>query len=126
MVVNISESALLKLLPTRLSQVLLHNSKYGMRVYPHGLRISSRNLDPLPFWRSGAQIAALNFQRYDRGVQMNAALFAGTPGWVLKPPELRGQAPAREGKVKLVVSLKSARKLQLPKVGPLLGSVLRA
>jgi phosphatidylinositol phospholipase C delta len=119
MVVNISESALSKLLPHRLQHILEHNTRFAMRVYPKGIRVFSRNLNPSPFWRSGAQICALNFQVFDRGVQMNNALFAGSNGWVLKPAELRKDetgAKERTGKVKLRVEVKGATNLPIPKV----------
>ncbi|KAK4173382.1 PLC-like phosphodiesterase [Triangularia setosa] len=65
-----------------------HNSKHLMRVFPKGTRISSRNLSPVPFWALGAQILALNWQRFDASMQLNDALFAGTQGYVLKPAHL--------------------------------------
>lgn len=43
--------------------------------------------------RPGTQIAALNWQRYDRGMQFNEAMFVGTGGWVVKPDRLRGIKP---------------------------------
>lgn len=60
-----------------------------MRVYPKGLRVLSHNLDPLAPWRHGAQVVALNFQKFDRALQFNEAMFAGSGGWVLKPKHLR-------------------------------------
>jgi phosphatidylinositol phospholipase C delta len=49
----------------------------------------SSNLDPSKFWRSGSQVVSLNWQKYDKGVQMNEGLFVGTHGWVLKPEHMR-------------------------------------
>lgn len=60
-----------------------------MRVYPKGLRFSSSNLEPVPMWRHGVQIVALNWQRHDQATILNEAMFAGTGGWVLKPPSHR-------------------------------------
>ncbi|KAI4177990.1 MAG: hypothetical protein LQ343_000074 [Gyalolechia ehrenbergii] len=68
-----------------------HNRNYLMRVFPSGTRVSSSNLDPAVFWRSGVQIVALNWQKYDAGMMLNEGMFAGTAGWVLKPNEYRGQ-----------------------------------
>ncbi|KAL8939063.1 MAG: hypothetical protein Q9216_003570 [Gyalolechia sp. 2 TL-2023] len=68
-----------------------HNRNYLMRAYPSGTRVSSSNLDPAIFWRSGVQIVALNWQRYDAGTMLNEGMFTGTSGWVLKPKEYRGQ-----------------------------------
>jgi phosphatidylinositol phospholipase C delta len=70
-----------------------HNMRHLMRVYPNQTRVSSNNFDPLTYWRRGVQMAALNWQTYDLGMQMNEAMFAaGTDrsGYVLKPAELRG------------------------------------
>ncbi|KAK3325717.1 PLC-like phosphodiesterase [Apodospora peruviana] len=69
-----------------------HNMKYLMRVYPNGSRISSNNFDPLLYWKRGVQMAALNWQTFDLGMQMNTAMFAGgsdSLGYVLKPIEGR-------------------------------------
>ncbi|KAJ1556905.1 hypothetical protein HK405_001447, partial [Cladochytrium tenue] len=61
------------------------------RVYPSARRLNSSNLDPLPFWAAGCQMVALNFQTFDRGLQLNQALFAdnGGCGFVLKPAFVR-------------------------------------
>lgn len=70
----------------------LHNMKHLMRVYPDGHRISSSNFDPLVYWRRGVQMAALNWQTYDLGMQINHAMFEGgtdSSGYVLKPTALR-------------------------------------
>lgn len=60
-----------------------------MRAYPKGMRLNSSNLNPSVFWRAGVQIVALNWQRWDGGMMQNEAMFAGTAGWVLKPPGYR-------------------------------------
>lgn len=70
----------------------IHNMKHLMRVYPNGSRISSNNFDPLLYWKRGVQMAALNWQTFDLGMQMNYAMFDGGPdssGYVLKPIEGR-------------------------------------
>lgn len=41
MVTNISESALGKVMQTRLPEVIQHTNEYAMRVYPKGLRVFS-------------------------------------------------------------------------------------
>ena len=69
-----------------------HNMRYMMRVYPNGSRISSTNFDPLIYWKRGVQMAALNWQTLDDGMQINRAMFdSGTDrsGYVLKPVEAR-------------------------------------
>lgn len=70
----------------------IHNMRYMMRVYPDGMRFASSNFDPLIYWRRGVQMAALNWQTFDSGTQLNHAMFEGgrdESGYVLKPPELR-------------------------------------
>ncbi|KAM5344838.1 hypothetical protein ACJ41O_010700 [Fusarium nematophilum] len=70
----------------------IHNMRYMMRVYPDRTRITSNNFDPLIYWRRGVQMAALNWQTFDLGMQLNRAMFDGgkdCSGYVLKPAELR-------------------------------------
>ncbi|KAI0052834.1 PLC-like phosphodiesterase [Auriscalpium vulgare] len=86
--INISESALSALLPTHLDPLVQHSQLHMRRVYPRGTRVQSTNLNPIKFWRCGSQIAALNWQKYDKSVQINEAMFIGTPGWVAKPAKL--------------------------------------
>lgn len=68
-----------------------HNKHYLMRAFPSGMRVASSNLDPSSFWRKGVQIVALNWQKRDKGMMLNEAMFADSNGWVLKPKSLRGQ-----------------------------------
>lgn len=73
-------------------QLTIHNMRYLMRVYPDGTRLTSSNFDPLAYWRRGVQMAALNWQTFDMGMQVNQAMFEGgtdSSGYVLKPQELR-------------------------------------
>lgn len=73
-------------------QLNIHNMRYLMRVYPDGTRLTSSNFDPLAYWRRGVQMAALNWQTFDMGMQVNQAMFEGgtdSSGYVLKPQELR-------------------------------------
>ncbi|KAJ5940917.1 hypothetical protein N7516_001085 [Penicillium verrucosum] len=88
-----------------------HNRKYLTRVYPSGFRLRSSNFDPNKFWRRGVQMAALNWQTYDIGMQMNQAMFAaGTDrtGYILKPESLRLPA-AGDGKEKRKMERKLVR-----------------
>lgn len=62
-----------------------------MRAFPSGMRVRSDNLDPAVFWRKGVQLVALNWQRWDQGMMLNEAMFAGSEGWVLKPNGYRGK-----------------------------------
>ncbi|KAK5660158.1 hypothetical protein OQA88_13627 [Cercophora sp. LCS_1] len=71
----------------------MHNMRYMMRVYPNGGRVNSSNFDPLLYWKRGVQMAALNWQTFDTGMQLNQAMFDGgtdQSGYVLKPVEGRG------------------------------------
>ncbi|KAJ7718191.1 hypothetical protein B0H14DRAFT_3170864 [Mycena olivaceomarginata] len=49
-------------------------------------------------WRARGHIPALNWQRYDAGMQLNEGLFVGSPGWVLKPARLRDGTQTWMGK----------------------------
>lgn len=100
--INLSESGLLKLMPEFNQKVGRHNAHHLMRVFPKGTRISSKNLQPAPFWAVGAQVCALNWQSFGISLQLNEALFAGTDGYVLKPAPLRhgGDGLAARGRRK--------------------------
>jgi phosphatidylinositol phospholipase C delta len=88
--INVSEVALRSHLPSNAAKIAVHNSKHLMRVFPKGTRVSSKNLNPVPFWGLGAQICALNWQTFGASSQLNEALFSGSNGYVLKPAALRG------------------------------------
>ena len=102
--INISESRLHRLLPHSLEGLVGHASKHMRRCYPRGTRVGSSNMDPLTVWRAGTQVAALNMQVWDLGTQLNAALFEGSHGWVLKPEGLRG-GHKRSGEVTFKVEV---------------------
>ena len=103
-----------------------HNLNYLMRVYPSFRRFKSSNFDPLSVWRHGVQMAALNWQTYDEGMQINDAMFASgldKTGYVLKPDSLRpsnsGLLSAKPFKVKrklvrFSVEIVSAQSLPRP------------
>ena len=106
----------------------LHNRRFFMRVYPGGRRVASDNFVPLLFWRRGVQMAALNWQTYDLGMQLNEAMFASgndQTGYVLKPEEMRPiggssvfdiPSPRRPRKrVKFAVDVISAQQLPRPR-----------
>ncbi len=109
-----------------------HNMRHMMRVYPNGWRVQSTNFDPLTYWRRGVQMAALNWQTHDLGMQMNDAMFAaGTDlsGYVLKPSGLReikmikdvpeaagaGHAKRERKNVNFSIDVISAQQLMRPK-----------
>jgi phosphatidylinositol phospholipase C delta len=95
--INVSESGLQDHLPSNGPKIAKHNAHHLMRVYPKGTRISSRNLQPVPFWGIGAQICALNWQTFGASSQINEALFSGSDGYVLKPAALRAGGNGRLG-----------------------------
>lgn len=82
---SFSEGKFNKLYEEQADTLLTHNRHYLARIYPRGLRIGSSNLNPQEFWRRGAQLVALNWQKVDKGITFNEAMFAGTGGYVLKP-----------------------------------------
>lgn len=67
-----------------------------MRIYPFAFRVTSSNLDPSFYWRRGAQLVALNWQNIDKGMMLNHGMFAGTPGWQLKPAGYRSSDPCTD------------------------------
>ncbi|KAL4915927.1 hypothetical protein BDW62DRAFT_117938 [Aspergillus aurantiobrunneus] len=117
--------------PTNKALFEKHNLKYLTRVYPSGFRLRSSNFDPLKFWRRGVQMAALNWQTYDIGMQMNQAMFAAgsdRTGYVLKPKSLRvpSEQDTRITERKLVrfsVDVISAQQLPRPQSMPLDGNI---
>lgn len=64
--------------------------------------MASGNQNPSTQWQNGSQIVCLNWQKYDKGMQLNEALFVGTPGWVLKPARMRGIVEERPKRVKFL------------------------
>lgn len=84
-VFSLSENGVAAAQEEHSKELFAHNRNYLMRAYPSGLRIGSSNLDPVDFWSKGIQIVALNWQKWDEGMMLNEAMFAGTGGYVLKP-----------------------------------------
>ena len=73
------------------NQLLKHNRKFLMRVYPGTTRISSTNYLPIPYWAAGCQLVATNWQTVDQGQLLNFAMFSANynRGYVLKSNILR-------------------------------------
>ena len=82
---SLSEKKLMEVHESHGPTLFSHNRNYLMRAFPSGLRVRSDNLDPSIFWRKGVQIVALNWQKWDKGMMLNAGMFDGSAGWVLKP-----------------------------------------
>lgn len=86
---SLSEKAAMALQKSMPKALFAHNRDFLMRIYPHGMRVDSSNFDPVTFWRAGMQVVALNWQSWDVGMILNEAMFAGSDGFVLKPPGYR-------------------------------------
>lgn len=98
-----------------------HNRDYLMRAYPSGMRVNSSNLEPLFLWCQGVQMAALNWQKWDKGMMLNEGMFAGEEGWVLKPEGYRGTIQDSDGgktaqkrTLSLTIELCAGQNLPLP------------
>lgn len=57
-----------------LMDVYTYTARHLMRVYPGGLRFDSSNPDPMHAWGLGASLAALNWQKWDKALWINAAM----------------------------------------------------
>ncbi|KAI5925750.1 PLC-like phosphodiesterase [Camillea tinctor] len=88
---SINETKIMELLASKHDELFAHNRRYFMRAYPRGLRFTSSNPDPSPFWRKGVQMVAMNWQSWDEGMMLNKAMFSGENGWVLKPSGYRSE-----------------------------------
>ena len=64
------------------------------RTYPDGSKILSGNFNPLPHWRAGVQMAALNLQTTGLYSRINKAMFSphGNSGYILKKVKRHRQA----------------------------------
>eukprot|EP01062_Namystynia_karyoxenos_P059503 TRINITY_DN50949_c0_g1_i1.p1 TRINITY_DN50949_c0_g1~~TRINITY_DN50949_c0_g1_i1.p1 ORF type:complete len:866 (+),score=334.46 TRINITY_DN50949_c0_g1_i1:92-2599(+) len=71
------------------------NRRMLVRVYPAANRTQSDNYLPNPYWAHGVSMVALNFQKLDYPVRVNAARFQanGGCGFLLKPEQLRKGTP---------------------------------
>lgn len=124
--INVSETGLSSHFPQHTSAIAGHNANHLMRVYPKGTRISSANLNPVPFWAVGAQVCALNWQTFGASMQLNEAMFTGTDGYVLKPASLRRgfqeSSGAHSRKKKLRLHVAGATDVPVPADRPQDGS----
>jgi len=74
--------------PAGVGKIQRLSSRRLLRPYPLGLRFSGKNMTPLPAWLAGAHFVALNMSNNDLATQLHFALFNGSEGFVLKPPEM--------------------------------------
>ena len=82
-----------------------------MRVYPSGYRLTSKNFDPIPYWKKGIQFVALNWQTNDVALQLNEAMFDSRIGYVLKPSNLLPSASSWFSKLKNRLNLEEVQLL---------------
>lgn len=62
---NVPETFLNDIAGSDPERPILYNQNRMTRVYPHGLRILSSNVNPIRSWRLGSQIVAMNVQQTD-------------------------------------------------------------
>jgi phosphatidylinositol phospholipase C, delta len=90
-IVSLGELKILDSFSTGLWTLLReHNSRNLTRVYPKAARVDSGNYNPMPAWRAGCQLAALNWQTPNLGTWLNAGRFTvnGDCGYALKRPPI--------------------------------------
>ncbi|TGO20258.1 hypothetical protein BPAE_0318g00040 [Botrytis paeoniae] len=88
---SVGEKVINELHEQKREQMFHHNRNFFMRAFPAGSRFDSSNLDPSVCWRKGIQMVALNWQTLDEGMMLNEGMFAGSQGWILKPPGYRSE-----------------------------------
>jgi len=91
------------------------------RIYPKGSRIDSSNYDPTEHWEHGSHVVALNYQTYDRPLQLNLGKFEdnGNCGYLVKAPTATKYDPAIYQQAalppkKLTIQIISASQLPKP------------
>ncbi|KAJ3304687.1 1-phosphatidylinositol 4,5-bisphosphate phosphodiesterase delta-4 [Kappamyces sp. JEL0829] len=91
--------------------------KQFLRVYPSILRVNSSNFDPIHHWLVGTQMVALNFQTYDKFMELNNALFAssGKYGYVAKPSFIQNASHSPAEARTLCLTVLSAQNIQKSK-----------
>lgn len=118
---SLSERKAERLLRDSYAALVKHNVSHLTRVYPSMTKLSrvtaSANFSPVHLWAAGCQLAALNWQTRDRGMEQNGALFAGSGGYVPKPDALRVRGRIKSaGEVRVVAHLRVVSAQQLPHV----------
>jgi len=98
--------------PCKRDALLAYNAGHFSRVYPGVLRLKSSNFDPIAYWKLGVQMAALNWQTFDLGMQLNSAFFSSRIGYTLRPP-LAG--PASASRYAIEIEVVSAQQLPRPR-----------
>ncbi|XP_043205257.1 1-phosphatidylinositol 4,5-bisphosphate phosphodiesterase eta-2-like isoform X24 [Amphibalanus amphitrite] len=88
---SFGESKALGFVADHAAELVEYNKHQLSRIYPSGKRQDSSNLNPVPFWNTGCQIVALNYQTPGKPTSYNQGMFRrnGGCGYVLKPAMLR-------------------------------------
>ena len=63
---SLSERRMNKVLKESLYDLVKHNKTHLVRIYPNGTRLSSSNFEPHRYWRTGAQLVAINCQTFGK------------------------------------------------------------
>ena len=126
-VISLGERRANKIIKEARNDLIAHNRTHLIRSYPAGTRFTSSNYLPQHFWAVGVQMVALNWQTYDLGSEINAALFQrnSRSGYILKPEILRKKRSlekdkeilGREERYILVIDILSAQQLPRPREG---------
>ncbi|KAJ8780636.1 hypothetical protein J1605_000679 [Eschrichtius robustus] len=122
---SFSETKAQQILQQKPAQYLRFNQHQLSRIYPSSYRVDSSNYNPQPFWNTGCQMVALNYQSEGRMLQLNRAKFSanGSCGYVLKPqcmcqgvfnPNSEDPLPGQPKK-QLVVRIISGQQLPKPR-----------
>ncbi|KAM4738213.1 1-phosphatidylinositol 4,5-bisphosphate phosphodiesterase eta-2a isoform 1-T3 [Anableps anableps] len=122
---SLSETKAHQLMQQKATSFIQFNQRQLSRIYPSSYRVDSSNFNPQPFWNTGCQLVALNYQSEGRVLQLNRAKFFsnGNCGYILKPtcmcegafnPNLEDPLPGRMKK-QLVLKIISGQQLPKPK-----------
>ncbi|XP_047217911.1 1-phosphatidylinositol 4,5-bisphosphate phosphodiesterase eta-2a isoform X4 [Girardinichthys multiradiatus] len=122
---SLSETKAHQLMQQKPTSFIQFNQRQLSRIYPSSYRVDSSNFNPQPFWNTGCQLVALNYQSEGRVLQLNRAKFYsnGNCGYILKPtcmcegpfnPNLEDPLPGRMKK-QLVLKIISGQQLPKPK-----------
>ncbi|ORX89142.1 PLC-like phosphodiesterase [Basidiobolus meristosporus CBS 931.73] len=113
---SFKEHTSLKFCEEDFGKYIKYNQLQLSRIYPSGTRVNSSNYDPTPHWAAGCQVVALNYQTYDRSMDLNQALFKGNGGcgYILKPAYLLKDGVTPNSSAVLAVEIISAQQLPKP------------
>uniref|UniRef100_A0A665X3F6 Phosphoinositide phospholipase C n=1 Tax=Echeneis naucrates TaxID=173247 RepID=A0A665X3F6_ECHNA len=122
---SLSETKAHQVMQQKGTSFIHFNQRQLSRIYPSSYRVDSSNFNPQPFWNTGCQLVALNYQSEGRVLQLNRAKFYsnGNCGYILKPasmcdskgafnPNLEDPLP---GQIRKQLMLKIISGQQLPK-----------